>query len=802
MSDTATSVEVAPAPPSSAATADHGALSSGLKDSLSDPLAGPPPSSSFGAAAPRPVQLYGGGSLSSRLALQFDGVGAGGLASDGVHAAAATATAGPGSALPHQAKLESSFGTSLSHVKAHTGGAAQSANREFGSQAFASGNNIAFSSPAPDLHTAAHEVAHTFQQSAGVQLKGGVGAAGDSYEVQADKIADKVVAGESVASMVGSGSSASTAVQADGGKIRKPKADEEVPSASSDAMVADPATTPAVAKPDSGQQKDVQSALTKEASSESQAKPKPLPPKEAETNKTGKKPDFKIAEEKEYSLDLSVPLGMTGFNIDVKAKVKTSKETKQDPANFKDDAAREKNTKTLISGEIKAGVSFNLLFFKIGLRAFGNMESEIEGDKGLVDAIKLSISEFTRWRLSDEVDAVTKKLANVDKAVAKRKPSIEKSFDELIAETKKSTINYDKIKEEAGTENSWINPSRTLLENIRKESKDLKDELASETKMPEADAEKAADFFFDVGAIKGRVQAVADAAKDKKDGSALSALASKAKAESIGAIDSGVAQARGAIESCDFKVPTPGVKVTGAIGAEVYAGFTFGGDNEGEVSLGAGAKFDTSRTKKEKNNKGDEREVFDKHAEAVVKLNGEISVAGFQGSIGMELGINRGKKTLKGTLDLSTPELPLGITQSDLPEALELVRTLMAEDGAASKKVIDDGKKAQEINAKNSGEEQGKLSRVLTQTKTKLASLDKVKAILSFVGDKAKRIKDGEAGKTKIMVGGEFQVGADGAGGKAYLGLGNATELGGDLGVLKAKVQMIKATKLIADWSA
>jgi hypothetical protein len=224
--------------------------------------------------------------------------------------------------------------------------------------------------------------------------------------------------------------------------------------------------------------------------------------------------------------------------------------------------------------------------------------------------------------------------------------------------------------------------------------------------------------------------------------------------------------------------------------------------HEGEVSLGAGAKFDTSRTKKEKNNKGEEREVFDKHAEAVVKLNGEISVAGFQGSIGMELGINRGKKTLKGTLDLSTPELPLGITQSDLPEALDLVRTLMAEDGAASKKVIDDGKKAQEINSKNSGEEQGKLSRVLTQTKTKLAGLDKVKAVLSFVADKAKRIKDGEAGKTKIMVGGEFQVGADGAGGKAYLGLGNATELGGDLGVLKAKVAMIKATKLIADWSA
>jgi hypothetical protein len=50
---------------------------------------------------------------------------------------------------------------------------------------------------APDLHTAAHEAAHVVQQQAGVQLKGGVGAVGDSYELHADAVADAVVQGKS-----------------------------------------------------------------------------------------------------------------------------------------------------------------------------------------------------------------------------------------------------------------------------------------------------------------------------------------------------------------------------------------------------------------------------------------------------------------------------------------------------------------------------------------------------------------------------------------------------------------------------
>lgn len=65
-----------------------------------------------------------------------------------------------------------------------------------GADAFATGKRVAFAGP-PDLHTAAHDAAHVVQQRAGVQLKGGVGEAGDPHEQHADAVADRVVAGES-----------------------------------------------------------------------------------------------------------------------------------------------------------------------------------------------------------------------------------------------------------------------------------------------------------------------------------------------------------------------------------------------------------------------------------------------------------------------------------------------------------------------------------------------------------------------------------------------------------------------------
>jgi hypothetical protein len=81
-------------------------------------------------------------------------------------------------------------------VRAHVGGSADAACDAIGAEAYATGSRVAFART-PDVHTAAHEAAHVVQQRGGVQLKGGIGTAGDAYEQHADRIADLVTAGQS-----------------------------------------------------------------------------------------------------------------------------------------------------------------------------------------------------------------------------------------------------------------------------------------------------------------------------------------------------------------------------------------------------------------------------------------------------------------------------------------------------------------------------------------------------------------------------------------------------------------------------
>src|SRR5213075_2702829 len=103
----------------------------------------------------------------------------------------------------------------------HTDESAAAGARAMGADAFATGNHVAFAS-APDLHTAAHEAAHVVQQRSGVHLQGGVGEVGDSYERNADAVADRVVAGDSAQELLdqhapvsgAGGSSAHAPVQA------------------------------------------------------------------------------------------------------------------------------------------------------------------------------------------------------------------------------------------------------------------------------------------------------------------------------------------------------------------------------------------------------------------------------------------------------------------------------------------------------------------------------------------------------------------------------------------------------------
>ncbi len=83
-----------------------------------------------------------------------------------------------------------------------------------GADAYATGDHVVLGR-GTDLHTVAHEAAHVVQQRGGVQLKGGIGAAGDVYERHADSVADAVVGGRSAEALLdgGAASGATHAVQ-------------------------------------------------------------------------------------------------------------------------------------------------------------------------------------------------------------------------------------------------------------------------------------------------------------------------------------------------------------------------------------------------------------------------------------------------------------------------------------------------------------------------------------------------------------------------------------------------------------
>ncbi len=139
--------------------------------------------------------------LTQRLPARRDRRDRGLAAVTDLHQAAADGVAGAGAALPFHDQLSRAFGLDLSDVTAHVGGAAAEACDALGAEAYATGASVAFRA-APDLHTAAHEAAHVVQQRAGLDLPGGLGAAGDVHERHADAVADRVVAGASAADLL------------------------------------------------------------------------------------------------------------------------------------------------------------------------------------------------------------------------------------------------------------------------------------------------------------------------------------------------------------------------------------------------------------------------------------------------------------------------------------------------------------------------------------------------------------------------------------------------------------------------
>jgi hypothetical protein len=130
--------------------------------------------------------------------------GAKGRGSLAIHQAAAAGIRDGGASLPHLDRIQDSFGPhDISEVRAHTSAAAVKAAQSIGASAFAVGEHVAFDGQ-PDLFTAAHEAAHVVQQRAGVDIPDGVGRSGDSFELDADQVAARVVQGRSAGDLLGS----------------------------------------------------------------------------------------------------------------------------------------------------------------------------------------------------------------------------------------------------------------------------------------------------------------------------------------------------------------------------------------------------------------------------------------------------------------------------------------------------------------------------------------------------------------------------------------------------------------------
>ena len=224
-------------------------------DSTSSLEAGPRPATDATARASHMLgtaaSALGGALVQRKLAQRWvQRKGAGEGETEQVHAAAERGLSGSAQSLPHLDKIQGAFGGhDVSGVHAHVGGAAEGASRDMGASAYAVGNSVAFAG-APDLHTAAHEAAHVVLQRGGVSLKGGVGQEGDSYERNADAVADRVVAGQSAADLLPHAGGASAGavqhkrgpVQLLGDPLSKPASADNKPPESIDYHVQDDAT--------------------------------------------------------------------------------------------------------------------------------------------------------------------------------------------------------------------------------------------------------------------------------------------------------------------------------------------------------------------------------------------------------------------------------------------------------------------------------------------------------------------------------------------------------------------------------
>jgi hypothetical protein len=152
----------------------------------------------------------------------------GGPVSDGL-ASQINAQRGGGAPLPDAQRehMEGAFGTSFKDVRVHTGDESDALNHSISAKAFTTGSDIFLgkNASAGDADLMGHELTHVVQQRSMSGGGGGmsVGAAGDSYEQQADTMAAQVRSAPS-----GNGASLDAGAQSAGAEgVQREAAPEE-----------------------------------------------------------------------------------------------------------------------------------------------------------------------------------------------------------------------------------------------------------------------------------------------------------------------------------------------------------------------------------------------------------------------------------------------------------------------------------------------------------------------------------------------------------------------------------------------
>ena len=120
----------------------------------------------------------------------------------GVHQIARDGVRGAGKPVPFRNEVQPLMpGLDLSTVRAHEGLATDAALDALGANAYTTGSDLGLPANA-SRRLVAHELAHVAQQRQGVRLKNGIGEEGDTYEVAAGAIADRVASGQSAAELM------------------------------------------------------------------------------------------------------------------------------------------------------------------------------------------------------------------------------------------------------------------------------------------------------------------------------------------------------------------------------------------------------------------------------------------------------------------------------------------------------------------------------------------------------------------------------------------------------------------------